>query len=49
MLLNAFLWPGDRFCEMVGSSVEGDAGLLRGFVNSIAWGLVAVLVIIMVL
>ena len=44
-LLDIFLWPGDRFCMIVGSSPKDDNGMLRGFINSIVWGLLAVMVL----
>ncbi len=45
-LLDAFLWPGTRFCALVGSSPTDDSGMLRGFINSIVWGLVAAMVVL---
>ena len=44
-LLNIILWPGDRFCAQIGASPQQDSGMLRGFVNSIVWGLVTVIVL----
>lgn len=38
-LLHAFIWPGDRFCAWVGTDPMLDSGMLRGFINSIVWGL----------
>ena len=39
-LLKVFIWPGDRFCAQIGSSPSEDSGMLRGFINSIVWGIV---------
>ena len=46
--LDVFLWPGDRFCALVGSDPGTDSGMLRGFINSIVWGLVSVFAILIV-
>ncbi|MEM7267867.1 MAG: hypothetical protein AAF401_01300 [Pseudomonadota bacterium] len=46
LLIAIIIWPGDRFCEAVGQDPYEDNGMLRGFVNNIAWGVVAVLVIV---
>ena len=40
-LVTVLIWPGDRFCALVGSSPSEDLGMLRGFINSIVWGIVA--------
>ena len=45
-LLMVFIWPGDRFCERLGASPMEDSGMLRGFINSIAWGIVVVLIMV---
>ena len=37
-LLMVFIWPGNRFCERLGTSPHDDSGMLRGFINSIVWG-----------
>ena len=42
--LNVFLWPGNRFCESMGVSPKDDNGMLRGFINSLVWGIVLVIV-----
>jgi hypothetical protein len=39
------LWPGNTVCRIVGQDPMMDSGMLRGFINSIAWGLVAVIVL----
>ena len=44
-MLSVIIWPGDRFCEIVGQDPREDSGMLRGFVNNIAWGLIAVIVL----
>jgi len=43
--LHLFLWPGNRFCGLIGSSPAEDSGMLRGFINSIVWGLIAAILI----
>ena len=40
-----FLWPGNTACRIVGQDPMKDGGMLRGFINSIAWGLVAIIVL----
>lgn len=37
-IIAIIIWPGDRFCEAVGQDPVDDNGMLRGFVNNIAWG-----------
>lgn len=44
-VLNILLWPGDRFCAQIGTSAQDDSGMLRGFINSVVWGLVTVIVL----
>lgn len=44
-LLSILIWPGNRFCEIVGQDPYEDNGMLRGFVNNIAWGFVAVVIL----
>lgn len=44
-LMAFFLWPGNVVCRTVGQNPLDDGGMLRGFVNSIAWGLVSVVVL----
>lgn len=39
------LFPGDQFCRMTGQNPKEDSGMLRGFVNNIAWGVVVVIVL----
>lgn len=39
------LWPGNTVCRAVGQDPMRDSGMLRGFANSIAWGVVAVIVL----
>ena len=39
------LWPGNAVCRVVGQGPMLDSGMLRGFANSIAWGVVAVIVL----
>ena len=39
------LWPGNTVCRIVGQDPMKDSGMLRGFVNSIAWGVIAVIVL----
>ena len=48
-LLDIFLWPGNTFCAGIGASPQDDSGMLRGFINSIAWGIVAVIIMVLVL
>lgn len=38
ILIAIIIWPGDRFCAAVGQDPADDNGMLRGFVNNIAWG-----------
>jgi hypothetical protein len=46
--VGAFLsWPGNTICRIVGQDPMQDSGMLRGFANSIAWGLVAVIVLVL--
>ncbi|WP_340107710.1 hypothetical protein [Pikeienuella sp. HZG-20] len=42
LLLGIVLWPGNRFCAMVGQDVREDSGMLRGFINNLFWGAVIV-------
>lgn len=39
------LWPGNTICRVVGQDPMLDSGMLRGFANSIAWGMIAVIVL----
>ena len=45
LLVAIIIWPGNRFCEAVGQDPADDNGMLRGFVNNIAWGVPAVALI----
>ena len=44
-LLAIAIMPGDRFCAMVGASPQDDSGMLRGFINSIFWGVVFAIIL----
>ena len=46
MMLQTFLWPGDRFCAWIEQNPKVDSGMLRGFINSIVWGIVVVLIML---
>lgn len=39
LLLKIIIWPGDRFCAAVGQDPKEDNGMLRGFINNLAWGI----------
>jgi len=45
LFLSIAILPGDYFCALVGASPKDDSGMLRGFINSIFWGAVMVVVI----
>ena len=46
-LMNAFLWPGDVLCNLVGVREEGDSRqLLRMFFNLGIWSKVGALIAI---
>ena len=45
LALNVFLWPGNRFCESMDVSPKDDSGMLRGFINSLVWGIVLVIIL----
>ena len=45
-VLQTLLWPGNLFCAWVDQDPRQDSGMLRGFINSIAWGLVVVLIMV---
>lgn len=47
LLLNGLIWPGQAFCEAVGQDPHEDGGMLRGYVNSIVWGLAAAVVVLL--
>ena len=44
-ILTVILWPGDQFCRLTGQDPKEDSGMLRGFVNNIAWGAVALVML----
>lgn len=44
-LLTVFLWPGNAMCAAMGTTPAEDSGMLRGFMNSLVWGIVAVIVL----
>ena len=44
-LLSIVIWPGNQFCEIVGQDPYEDNGMLRGFVNNIVCGVVAVVIL----
>ena len=46
-VLKIIIWPGDQFCRMTGQNPREDSGMLRGFVNNIVWGFVAVIGLVM--
>ena len=39
-----FLWPGDAVRRALGLNLEQDSGVLRSFINSVFWGIVALLI-----
>ena len=39
-----FLWPGDVVRRALGINLEQDSGVLRSFINSVFWGVVALLI-----
>lgn len=45
-MLQTFLWPGNQFCTWIDQDPKQDSGMLRGFINSIAWGIVVVLIMV---
>ena len=47
--LAVILLPGDQFCRMTGQDPREDSGMLRGFVNNIVWGAVAVICLVIAL
>ncbi|MGB0506318.1 MAG: hypothetical protein ACPGGK_08985 [Pikeienuella sp.] len=44
-LIAIIIWPGDKFCRVVGQKPREDSGMLRGFVNNIVWGFVCVVIL----
>lgn len=44
--LNVFLWPGNRFCAWLDTSPADDSGMLRGFINSVVWGVIVAIVLL---
>ncbi len=47
--LNTFLWPGNRYCARMGDSPSEDSGMLLGFINSVVWGSVLGIVLVIAL
>lgn len=45
LLLSIAIWPGNKFCAAVGQDPADDNGMLRGFINNLAWGIPAVTLI----
>ncbi len=43
--LNVFLWPGNTVCERLGVSPRDDNGMLRGFINSLVYSVILVIVL----
>ena len=41
-MMNWFLWPGDRLCDLVGLREASDRQGFRTFANIIIWGIVIV-------
>lgn len=41
-VMNWFLWPGERVCDLVGLRDPEDRQVLRMFANTIIWGAVVV-------
>lgn len=39
LLVAIIIWPGDKFCAAVGQDPAEDNGMLRGFINNLAWGI----------
>lgn len=44
-LLSILIWRGNRFSQIVGQDPYEDNGMLRGFVNNLAWGLIAMIIL----
>lgn len=44
-LSEAILWPGTKVCERLGVDPEGDAGLIRWFINTLVYLIVGLIII----
>ena len=44
-LSEAFLWPGTKVCERLGVDPEGEAALIRWFVNTLVYLVVGLAVV----
>lgn len=46
-LMNIFLWPGDVACSQLGLRQTEHGDLVRMLVNSLAWTLLGIVVVVM--